>query len=62
MMWHGKSAMSRGMGYSHGRTTRRATKDSSVGMSNKAEATLGASALLGFVVFVALILMLIGVI
>ncbi len=37
-MWHGKSAVSRGSGYSHGRTVRRASKDSSVRMSNKAEA------------------------
>jgi hypothetical protein len=61
-MWHGKSAISKGTGYSHGRTAQRATKDSSIRMSNKAEATLGASTLLGFVIFLGLILMLIGVI
>jgi hypothetical protein len=61
-MWHGKSAISRGTGYSHGRTVRRGGQDSSIRNSNKADATLGASTLLGFVLFVGLILMLIGVI
>jgi hypothetical protein len=61
-MWHGKSAMSKGMGYSQGRTVRRGGKDSSVRNSNKADATLGASALLGFLIFFALVLIMIGVI
>jgi hypothetical protein len=40
-MWHGKSAISRGTGYSQGRTARRATQDKSIRMSNKAEVGFG---------------------
>ena len=36
-MWQGKSAMSRAMGYSHGRRVQRMTQDRNVRMSNKAE-------------------------
>jgi hypothetical protein len=61
-MWHGKSAISRGTGYSHQRTVRRGGKDSSIRMSNKAEAGMGAISMLGFVLLVAMFLVLIGVI
>jgi len=61
-MWHGKSAISKGMGYSHGRTAQRATQDKNIRMSNKAESGMGAITLLGFAVFVAVFLALIGVI
>ncbi len=40
-MWHGKSAISRGTGYSHQRTVRRGGQDSSIRNSNKAEAGFG---------------------
>jgi hypothetical protein len=61
-MWHGKSAISRGTGYSQGRTVRRGGKDSSIRNSNKADSTLGAVSLFGLILFFALILMMIGVI
>jgi hypothetical protein len=61
-MWHGKSAISKQTGYSHGRTAQRATRDSSIRMTNKAEAGMGAITLLGLVLFVAFFLALIGVI
>lgn len=61
-MWHGKSAISRGTGYSHARTVRRGGQDSSIRNSNKTEAGLGAISLLGFVLVIAMFLTLIGVI
>jgi hypothetical protein len=61
-MWHGKSAVSRGSGYSHGRTVRRGTQDSSVRNSNKTDASFGAIGILGFILVAAMFLSLIGVI
>ncbi len=61
-MWHGKSAISRGTGYSHGRTVRRGTQDSSVRNTNKSEAGFGAISILGFLLLAAMFLSLIGVI
>jgi hypothetical protein len=61
-MWHGKSAVSRGTGYTQGRVVRRGGKDSSLRMSNKAEAGMGAISMLGLVLLVALFFALIGVI
>jgi hypothetical protein len=61
-MWHGKSAISRGTGYSQGRTVRRGTQDSSVRNTNKFDSALGGIGLLGFLIFFALFLALIGVI
>jgi hypothetical protein len=40
-MWHGKSAVSKGMGYSHGRRAQRMTRDPNMRMSNKAEVGFG---------------------
>ena len=61
-MWHGKSAISRGTGYSHGRTVRRGGQDSSIRNSNKTDAGLGAISILGFILFLAMFLSIIGVI
>jgi hypothetical protein len=61
-MWHGKSAISKGTGYSQGRTVRRGGKDSSIRNSNKSDAGLGAITILGFILFAAMLLSLIGVI
>jgi hypothetical protein len=61
-MWHGKSAISRGTGYSQGRTVRRGGQDSSIRNSNKTDAGLGAITILGFILFAAMLLSLIGVI
>ena len=61
-MWHGKSAISRGTGYSHGRTVRRQTQDSSVRMSNKAEVGFSMIGFAGFLIVAAIFLSLIGVI
>jgi hypothetical protein len=61
-MWHGKSAISKGTGYSHGRTVRRGGQDSSIRNSNKTEASLGAINILGFLLVLGMFLMLIGVI
>jgi hypothetical protein len=61
-MWHGKSAISKGMGYSHGRTAQRATQDKNIRMSNKAESGMSAFGFLGFLIFIVFILSLIGVI
>ena len=61
-MWHGKSAISRGTGYTQGRTVRRGTQDSSVRNTNKFDSVLGAVGLFGALIFFALLLALIGVI
>jgi hypothetical protein len=61
-MWHGKSPISKGMGYSHGRTAQRATQDKNIRMTNKAEAGMSAITFLGLAVFIAMFLALIGVI
>ena len=61
-MWHGKSAISKSTGYTQGRVVRRGGQDSSLRMSNKAEAGMGAISMLGFVLLIAVFLMLIGVI
>ena len=61
-MWHGKSAISRGTGYSHGRTVRRGGQDSSIRNTNKTDAGLGAIGIIGLVVFLAIFLSVIGVI
>ena len=61
-MWHGKSPISKGMGYSHGRTAQRATQDKNIRMSNKAESGMSAFGFLGFLIFIVFILSLIGVI
>ena len=61
-MWHGKSPISRATGYSQGRVVRRGGKDSSIRMTNRAEAGLSAISLIGFVLVIAVILALIGVV
>ena len=61
-MWHGKSAINRATGYSHSRTVRRSGQDSSIRMSNKAEAGMGAISLIGVFLIIAVFLALIGVI
>jgi hypothetical protein len=61
-MWHGKSPISKASGYSQGRVVRRGGQDSSIRMTNKAEAGMGAISILGFIVFVAFFLVLFGVI
>ena len=61
-MWHGKSPISRGMGYSQGRTVRRGGQDSSIRMTNKAESGMGAVAFLGLIVVFAILFALFGAI
>lgn len=61
-MWHGKSAISRGTGYSHGRRAQRMTQDRSIRMSNKAEAGFGMIGMFAALLVFAGFLWLIGVI
>jgi hypothetical protein len=61
-MWHGKSPISKASGYSQGRVVRRGGQDSSIRMTNKAEAGMGAISILGFIVFIALFLTFVGAI
>jgi hypothetical protein len=61
-MWHGKSAISKGTGYSHQRTVRRGGQDSSIRNSNKAEAGFGMVSIFVFGMMFLGFLALIGVI